>query len=507
MSVPIGVSVTEGVSTGISPFQEASKYNIGLLMERERGIPNRPTRVFSLQEDRKVFGGESADKFGAYVTRHLFKNAQNFGAVLWGVRIVGASGNTAASGLFTDGAGTPHTIFTVWAGQTGYKDPGTWANSTSYAAGEGVKVRCFPKGHANGLVDKYLFEVYYQNRLVESWEADSWNDLITQVNDRSYYVYLQPGDLTKNITDIQQVHLTGGTYSAPVEADFYPEPDESAPTGLAVLDNVDVQIIANTEFHTVEMAQQGRDYANGHPKRPIYVYNLPYASTTSVVETFADDLQTDLTDCSAGYNFWVRTGDGNGGFIWTPSIGVVIGAGYVRVPGMNRDYIHYPPAGVESAFVDVQDISPNNVGIDLSTLWVKRYSTNVAIYRRGKGFFLWSSRTNSTNSLYQSVHIRRITSYYKTTLEDNLLWAVQKPLTPELKRAIYVSIYNYFLTEYGKGALERSIPFDQACQIAVTQDPIDRKLARVTVDVIYTECTEAVRIELNRNDNSLITQS
>lgn len=506
-SVPLGVSLTEGISTGITPFSQAAKYNIGLLMERQRGIPNKAVRVLSLQEDRLLFGDVSAEMFGAYVTRHLFKNAQNFGAIVYGVRILDEDDSDTATGLFTDGGGTPVTIFTVWAGQTGYKDPGTWANCTSYAAGEGVKVRAFPKNHANGVVDKYLFEVFYKNTLVESWEGSTWNDLITQVNDRSNYVFLEPGTLTADITDIQQVHLAGGVYAAPLEADFLAQPDELNPKGLSVFDNVDVQMIACSEHHSVDMAQAGRDYCVGHPNKPIYVYNLPYISTTTEVENFADALQTAVPDCSAGYNFWVRTSDGAGGYVWTPSIGVVLGAGYVRVPGLNRDYIHYPPAGLDSVFLDVVDISPNNVSDALATQWVKRYSTNIAIYRKGKGFFLWSSRTNSTNNLFQSVHIRRLTSYYRKTLEDNLLWAVQKPLTPELKRQVYVSLFAYFLDEYGKGALERSIPFEQACIIDVKQDINDRKVMIVTIDIILTECTESVRIELNRNDNSLIVNA
>jgi hypothetical protein len=507
MSTPIGVTVQEGVSTGLTPFQEVAKYNVGLIMERERGIPNVPVKVLSLQDDRKRFGGLNSAMFGPYVARHLFKNAQNYGAVVYGVRVLDTDNSDTASGLFTDGAGSPTTIFTAYAGQSGYKDPGTWANSTSYSAGEGLKVRGFPIGHTNGIVDKYLFEVFYKNKLVESWEAVTWAELIASVNDRSAFVYLEAGDLTKDITDIQQVHLSGGTYAAPVESDFYPVPDETSPTGLAIFDNVDVQIIICAEHHTVDMATQGRDYANGHQNRPIYVYNLPYFSTSTEVETFAAALQTDNTDCSAGYNFWVKTSDEAGGFVWTPSVGVIVGAGYVRVPGLNRDFIHYPPGGVESAFVDVVDINPNNLTEALMTQWVKRYSTNVAVYKQGKGFFLFTSRTNSTNSLYQSVHIRRLTSYYKRTLELNLLWAVQKPVTPQLKREMYVSIYQYFLGEYGRGALEGSIPFDQACVINVEQDTQDRKILKVIIDVILTECAESIRIELNRNDNSLIVNA
>ena len=86
MAFPLGVSVQEGVTTGASPFQEGSKHNVAILWERERGIPNKAIKVTSLQEDAKLFGGVSLDKFGAYIARHLFNNAGQYGAVVYGIR-------------------------------------------------------------------------------------------------------------------------------------------------------------------------------------------------------------------------------------------------------------------------------------------------------------------------------------------------------------------------------------------------------------------------------------
>jgi hypothetical protein len=493
---PLGVSVIEGVSAGLTPFTSSSKYNIGLLFERERGIAFKPARVLSLQDDRKVFGGLSNNKFGAYITRHIFKNAQNFGAIVYGVRVIDVANSVTASGMFTDGALPVANIFKVWAGQGGLKDMGTWAN--------GLTVKCFPKNHINGVVNKYLFQVTYQGAQVESWEAATWQELITAVNDRSGYVMLEPIDLTKTITDIQTVILSGGVYAKPTDAMYLPVPSETTPTGLACLDSTDIQMVSICEVQTLATAQAGKAYCNAHTNKPLFVYSLPFESTTTIVESFANAMQTATADCSAGYNFWVKTSDEQGGYVWTPSVGVILGAGFIRVAGLNRDLIHFPPAGVESAFIDVVDVSPNALSNTLATLWVKRFSTNVAIYRTGKGFFLWSSRTNSTNNLYQSIHTRRVVSYYVRQLETNLLWVIQKPTTPELKRQAYVSIYSYFLSEYGNGALEQSIPFEQACVISVTQDVNDRKNLLITIDIILTECTESVRINLNRNDNSLV---
>jgi phage tail sheath protein FI len=214
-----------------------------------------------------------------------------------------------------------------------------------------------------------------------------------------------------------------------------------------------------------------------------------------------------MPSCSAGYNFWVKTNDEHGSTIWTPSTGVVIGAGFLRIPALNNNQIHYPPAGIDSVFSDVLDITPKIVSESAMEKWVTRYSVNTAKYKKGVGYYLQSSRTLSTNLLYQSIHIRRVTNYFVQQLKDNLEWVIQKPLTPELKRDVYTSLYNYFLTEYStRGAIEQSIPFEQACVISVEQNKIDRKHLEIVISIILTECSEAVKISLNRNDNSLSAQ-
>lgn len=495
-NIPVGVSSVEGVANGLSPFNESDKHNIGLLMERERGVLNFPVLITSLQEDRKVFGDPELDKYGAYVTRHIFNNAGSFGAQIYGVRIADGT-SVAATGNFTDGEVSPTTIFTVTAGHKGLEDPGTWANTN-------LKVKGYPQDDPAGLAGKYLFEIYYKNVLVESFEAETWASLITQVNERSYYVFLTAGTLTADITDIEEVTLSGGTYVAPDEADYAAVPDEISPTGLACLDTVNVQIVAVTDIQTLTMAQSLRTYCNAHQNKPIGVACMPYQSTSTEVATFADGLQSNNADCLAVYNAWVKTQDGFDSTIWVPALGCILGAGYIRVPEQNRSLIFYPPAGVDSSFVDVIDISPNNVTQAIATTWAKRYSVNSVIFKRGYGHFIFTSRTVSTNKLYHSINIRRLTSFYLQTLEDNLQWAVQKPATSELRRQIYASIWAYFRGQYNDGALEQTLPFEEACVIDVAADNLDRKIQRVTVDYVPTETAESIRIELNRNDGVLV---
>lgn len=301
--------------------------------------------------------------------------------------------------------------------------------------------------------------------------------------------------------------LAGGTYIAPNEADFYPLPDLVSPKGLACFDGTDVQIIGVTEFHTLTMAVQGRDYCASR-KDALFVANLPLSASEQVLKDYARTLQSNNTSFIAGYNFWVKTSDDLGGFVWVPGIGCQLGAGFVRVPYQQGDFIHIPPAGEGAAFVDIIDVAPKIISQETLNRYTNNYTVNSVIFEEGKGWFPITSRTYSTSLLFMSIHIRMMTSFYVRALRENLGWTRQKPNTPELKKQLYIATYGFFKTEYANGAIERSIPMNQAVVIICdqTNNPVtqDRKQLNEDIDWIPTECTEAVKISLNRNDGALL---
>jgi hypothetical protein len=509
----IGISTFEGISSGATQFLgNTPLYNTGLLFARERGISNKPVLISSLSEDRLKFGEVSPTAYGAYIVRNLFKNAGAYGATVYGVRILDEANSTAAFGFLTDGnVGSPVNILKVFAGQTGNKDKGTWANCSSSVTPEGVYCEFLPKDHVNGTKNAYTVRVYYKQVLRETWVGATWASLTTTVNESSSYIYVEPQTAATQqgntppavITGVSKVILTGGTYTAPTEAMFYAGGDSLAPLGLNCFNTVDIQMLAVCEHTSLTMNTKGIEYANAHPKKPIFVGCLPYQSNTTTVESFATALQKDTTQCSALYNFWVKTNDENSGTIWVPAMGVIIGAGYIRIPSANSNLIHFPPGGIDSAFTDVIDVTPSTLDVTTETTWVKRYSINIARYLANTGWFLFSSRTTSVNLLYQSVHIRRMTSKYSAVLESNMLKYVQKPVTNEIQREIYTALLTYFRNEWTLGALNNTIPFDKACVINIAPDVSDPKQLNVTLDLIYTECIESIRINLNRNDFSL----
>lgn len=304
--------------------------------------------------------------------------------------------------------------------------------------------------------------------------------------------------------------LSGGIYIAPAEAEFYPVSDPIEPTGLACFDGVDVQIIATTEYNTLSMALVGRDYCADR-KDAIFVANLPFSPSEQIVRSYSNQLQNANTSFIAGYNCWVKTSDDNGGYVWVPSTGCVLGAGFVRVPSQQGDFIHIPPAGHGSAFVDVVDILPRLVTQEVLNRYTRDYTVNSVVYQERLGFFIMTSRTYSTNPLYHSIHIRLQTSYYIRALQNNLGWALQRPNTPELKKSLQIACRTFFLTEYANGALERSVKFEEACVIICdqTNNPAsqDRKELNMDIDWIPTEVAEAIKISLNRNDGILLIRA
>ena len=322
-------------------------------------------------------------------------------------------------------------------------------------------------------------------------------------------VALINGNLTgvKYLEDVAYLaDFSAGVYVAPTESDFYGRTTDQGIFGLDVFSKEDVQIVANTEFHTKSMAIEGGSFAALNDM--LYVFNLPEEATRAIGQDFATTLQTGTISHLAGYHGWVKTivDDVNYGYV--PMIGCVIGAGYIRATAMQGDFIHIPPGGTDSAFTDIVEVKNGKLSQQEIDLFVQTYTINVVKYQKGLGYFLVSSRTMSSNALYHSIHIRLQTSFYKRVLRENFNWVLQKPNTPELKRSIKGACYSYFKTEYNNGALENSVDFETACNIIIDNrnNPAsqDRKLLNLDIDWIPTEATEAFRISLNRNDGQLL---
>ena len=561
-STNIGLQLVEGISAGITTFREPSKRNIGLAMERERGVPGKVYEIATLDDDKKHFGSPVASSYGGWVMRQLAKNADPAPFKVFGTRIIGST-SVSASNTFAIPSG-PTVVAT--AAYRGDNDPGTWGNSLSY------NLYSFDFKQKN----LYVIEILLSGAIVETFAEATLAALQSSVNKRSGFmkvvfsiewavvytaltgtatattssaivtgvstlfatevsvgmqlynsanVYLGRVQSIESATSLTLqgnalVAVTGaaikkradsvvnkvlisGTYVAPVEADFYPVASPTAPKGLAIFDGVNIQIVAVTENHTLTMAQQGDNYATNRADC-IFIAQLPLNSDEQIIELYATTFQSNLRKFIAGYIDWDNIYNDNGDIITVPSIGRILGAAFLRTPYLQGDHIHIPPGGIDSAAKDIISLAAGNLSQAQINRFVRNYTTNVSQFSENYGRYMLTSRMYSTNPLYQSIHINMQTNFYVRVLLDNLLFILQKPNTPQLKKEVIVRIGEYFLKEYEKGALERSISFDENFNVICDQsnNPLsqDRKILNVTIDYIPTEAVESVRISLNRND-------
>lgn len=391
-------------------------------------------------------------------------------------------------------------LFTsVKAAQNGFEDPGTWGND--------LQIVVYPFGVFQN--DVFAVEVYYKGERVELYTGTKMGDVVSLINGNSEYVMINGYNAGHAPVTTLTKLLSGGTYVAPAnEAAFYPVESDSAPISLGALAGLQVSLVACTEYFTNTMAATLLTFARTNRKIAIVV--PPYLANTATLTGFATLLQTASTVSRhiCVYNFWGEKSDGAGGWLWVPAIGAVLGAGWLRVPQMNFDQIHFAPAGVDSVVLGYKNVSPANLSQATIDDLITNKSINVTKTIPGTGTFLLSSRTMSTNPLYHSAHISRLTNYLLISLEKNFLKILQKPNTPETRAQVIGEVTQIFKTLYDDGALERSVPFEKAfqCICDTSNNPLggDRKQLIVDINWIPSECIEAVRFRLNRNDGSLI---
>lgn len=565
----VGLSIKEGVASGATAYREPSKRNIGLLGQFVRGAGFSPAKITSMEDFNTIFGGQSASFFGPGIVKSIFDEADNAPVTLYVARVVGADSAVANGTASLSGDATMN----VNAGYKGNDDPGTWANDkvevSLYSFGSRVKdmftliVKYGDKQEqynygtlseiqtAVNKVSSYItiefseeIEKLVLKPITGTVTANTSSNKITgsstnftsdvKVGDVLYdsnskiigtvaavtsgteltltskaMVSVDSAEIKKRDDQVYTATLSGGSDGEVQESDFYPVESTTSPKGLACFDGYDVQIIACTEYHSLSMAKVLNEYLKSKGN-PIGVVNLPLNADEGTAELYALELQTSQTSFLAGaYMGWCKVPDENGNAMLIPAIGPILGAAFIRTPYLQGDFIHIPPAGIDSLFKNVMEVIPARLSQSSINKLVQQFSCNIIQYVENTGYYVGSSRTYSTNNLYSSIHVRLQTSYYLRALNSKMRFLEQKPNTPELKREALVELNTYFKAEYDNGALERSIDFEDAyqgiCDKSNNPNTQDRKILNIDVLWIPTECTESVQISLQRNDGILTT--
>lgn len=563
----VGLTIVEEVAYGASAYKEPSKRNIGLLGQFVRGASFTPIKITNMEDFNNLFGGQSSSFFGPGIVKSIFDEAGTAPVTLYVARVTGsgsrvADGNASLRdgatmyasagykgkddpGYWANGIGVSlysygsrvkdmFTLVVTYGDKQEQYNYGTLAEiqtavnkvskyitiefSKEIAKGtfkpvSGTVVASTSSNEVNGTGTKFITELavgdvlYSSSRKLIGTVAAITSDTKLILTSKAITV-INSLNIQKRDDIVYRISLEDGEDGEVQESDFYPVESATDPKGLACFDGYDVQIIACTEYHSLTMAKVLNEYLKSK-KNPIGVINLPLNADEGTAELYAMELQTNVnTSFLAGaYMGWAKVPDEYGNAMLIPSIGPVLGAAYIRTPYLQGDFIHIPPGGIDSLFNNVIEVIPPRLSQNVINRLVQQFSCNIIQYVENTGYYVGSSRTYSMNSLYQSIHIRMQTSYYLRALNSKMRFLEQKPNTPELKREALVELNQFFKMEYDNGALERSVAFDQAyqgiCDKSNNPATQDRKLINIDVLWIPTECTESVRITLQRNDGIL----
>jgi hypothetical protein len=490
----IGIEASEGIANVLMLGSGEPVRAIGLLMARERGVPNEPMFISNNKEDKKIFGDhDKSIGYGSYVVSNYFANLNGASSSLYGIRIVG-DGSTAAKGTLSYYDPSPVAMIDIYAGREGKKDVGTWGNDITtewYDAGAMV-------------LDNVLVNIKYKGEIVESFTAPTLRELVGKVNKSSGFVMMEAlGGIDGNLSNGSEIPLVGGTYTAPSDSDYAPAYDAvtGAPSGLALFDNVKVNIVACSEQFTEAFAISAERYARD--TRKFYVHNLPEDANLTDVDSFYNALKVSAQSYVAKYLNWCEVDDGNSGKLWIPALGYYLGAGYARVASMDNDIVWSVPAGDRTYSLGIYQFSHTELTEEMIEKYVSEYLVNVVNYIPNVGSIIWSARTSSVNPLYQSIHVRLETNWLVTSLLTRQIRFKDRLMSPKLKNDMHIDTRMFMKNIYDNGGIERTVPFETAVIIDIEIDSENRRGVIETISWIPPENTEYIKVQLNRNDGVL----
>ena len=109
----LGVTTEERVINAFNLGSDVSTRNIGLLVERQRGVENKPILVNGLKEDKRIFGDHVTSMYSSYVVENLLNNTGGYSVNLYEVRIVGTGSMASTTTVVNASANTQTFIKTT----------------------------------------------------------------------------------------------------------------------------------------------------------------------------------------------------------------------------------------------------------------------------------------------------------------------------------------------------------------------------------------------------------
>ncbi len=477
MGEKIGLIVSKQEAKSTPTILPSDINTVGMLLDCVRGPVEKPVLVTNLTDAEVVFGGPDKSKFGYYALKGLFENCKEYGAKVYGVRVVGTTAGTAATG---DVMETAVPVVTLSAAYKNDADPGLWGNDLSVTISLNV-------------VD-YAMVVKYKGDVVEVWDGVTLSNIEGKLNNpftgsryiRASNVIASPA--THSMDEQTVILATGTDPDAPVVGDF----------DFSLLDGYDVDIVSYAgpaQGGTITSALD--TYLAGRGGDAIGVSCSEYTEDIdSVMLTPSTNGQT------AHYLGWLNVDDGFGSSIWVLPNGHVIGAGFIRKPMSRGGWSFIAPAGYSTALRGVLKLQYPGHDPQKLELLVHGYRSNAIMNVPGAGFIIRTSCSTNTDNKWYSIHSLRLAAYLIKSFKNNCGWVEQEPNDAETRGRLRDSIIFFMNRLRDAGAFDRQATLGDNGFIVKCDEENNsaeiRNARNLVCDVLYdpVEVAETVKINL-----------
>ncbi len=426
----VGMHVYERESADANRVVASDIFAIGMVFKARRGPINAAVPIYSPSDDLRVWGLGGATYQGGYVRKGLFENCAEYGAKIYGVRVVGTG---AVAATFTLG-----TTWIVTAGYLGNPSPG--------ADGNNIKVETKVSAADANMRDLL---VYYKGpkestfALVETFAFHDSTTIVNAVNGKSMYIMIElsaPGAAVPAAVAATAL-ATGADGAEPVLSDYT--------TALDKLNGTPVAMILNADFSSLLAGQALQTYVEGRGDC-IGIHNSPQGMALATLQsTYA--LMIKQKSYMAGYRAWGKVDDLSGGFITVPLMGHVIGAAYIRKCIQYGGFPWIAPAGVETALRGVYSIEDPNYSDGELNQCVRDCGFNPVMFVPGNGFVVRTSRVMSSLRKYYSAHVRRMTNFFISSFRQSFLWVEQQGNNPRTRGRVVDALTFFAKDAYWNG--------------------------------------------------------
>jgi hypothetical protein len=456
----VGMNIIERDSADAARVVPSDIFSMGMAFTSRRGPVDVAVPIYNPTDDKKVFGEYGSSYLGGFMRRGLYANCREFGATVWGGRVIGASGSVSATKTFND-ATKASWVFT--SGWYGHPSPGADGCNVYIE----IKVNVADANKRDVIVS---YKGPKDSAPVQK-EVHEYLDNTSVVNEflkKSGWVIcaLATGATTVPVVAAQTALVGGLDGVAPTDSDYV--------AAYSRFNGINIPLIMNADLHAIASAQSLQTYVEGLGVAIGLIASPQAASITTLASTYAPLLKS--KSYLVGTRGWGNVDDENGGVIAIPMMAHAVGAAWIRKCVQRGGFPWIAPAGDTTALRDVYELEfPFYSATDVNNSVAAGF--NPVQWVQGKGFIVRTSRTFSTLRKHYSAHVRRMTNWMIASFQGSFMWLEQEPPVKKTYDKLSDSLTFFAQDVYKNGGLNTRGGYENNAKVKCDEENNTQEIA------------------------------